>query len=170
MYQFSHELCHVLTNFDRHKGHRHRWFDESLCELASLFVLHRLAELWKESPPEAIPDAAGFAFNHQTYAERISASYPRPSRDEFSEWFAGVLPKLEADPYARELCGTIAVGLRGAFQADPTLWQDCGHLNHWDPNADPAFRDYLDSWGSCLRERDIEPRAVGLVRKLLQIR
>ena len=170
VYQFSHELCHVMTNFDRHKGHKHRWFDESLCELASLFVLHRLAELWQENPPEAIADAAGFAFNHHTYAERIAARYPRLNREHLPQWSARVFPKLEANPYKRELCGTIAVALLDSFQADPTLWQDCDHLNHWDPNADPAFRDYLDSWGSCLRERDIEPRAVAMVRKLFQIR
>ena len=50
VYQFSHELCHILTNFDRAKQHRHKWFEESLCELSSLFVLHRLAEIWAESP------------------------------------------------------------------------------------------------------------------------
>ena len=170
MYQFSHELCHVLTNFDRHKGHKHRWFDESLCELASLFVLHRLAELWKAQPPEAIPDAAGFAPNHHAYAERTAARHPRISRDLLPEWLAGNLPKLEANPYARKLCGTIAVALLDSFRADPVLWRDCGNLNHWDPSADPAFKDYLDSWGSCLRERGTAPRAVALVRKLLQVR
>ena len=45
VYQFSHELCHVMTNFDAHKEHKHRWFEESLCALASLFVLHRLADV-----------------------------------------------------------------------------------------------------------------------------
>ena len=170
VYQFSHELCHVMTNFDRHKGHKHRWFDETLCELASLFVLHRLADLWRANPPDALPNADGFAPSHHTYAERMAARYPRPSRDQLPSWFAGVLPRLEANRYERELCGTIAVALRDALRADPTLWQDCGHLNHWNPNADPTFRDFLDSWDSCLRERDIEPRAVGLVRKLLQIR
>ena len=170
VYQFSHELCHIMTNFDRHKGHKHRWFDESLCELASLFVLHRLAELWKERPHVEIVGATEFAPNHRTYAERIAARYPRLSRDHLAEWFARIGPTLEVDPYQRELCGTIAVALLDSFQGDYTLWQDCGHLNYWDPNADATFKEYLDSWGSCLGERDIEPRAVALVRKLFQIR
>ncbi len=50
VYQFAHELCHVLTRFDRFKGHKHKWFEETLCELASLFALHRLAERWVEAP------------------------------------------------------------------------------------------------------------------------
>ena len=50
-YQFAHELCHILTGFDRYKHHKHRWFEESPCELASLFALHRIAETWLENPP-----------------------------------------------------------------------------------------------------------------------
>ena len=169
VYQFSHELCHVMTNFDRHNGHKHRWFDESLCELASLFVLHRLAELWKEKPPDTVPDATRFAPNHRTYAERTAARYPHPGRDHLSEWFAQVLPKLEADPYERELCGTIAVELRDAFRADPTLWQDCGHLNYWDPNSDATFAEYLGSWTTHLRQHGLPARLPSAVAELFQL-
>ena len=28
-YQFSHELCHILVNFDQVRRHRHKWFEES---------------------------------------------------------------------------------------------------------------------------------------------
>ena len=28
-YQFSHELCHVMTNYDLEKEQRHTWFEES---------------------------------------------------------------------------------------------------------------------------------------------
>ncbi len=158
VYQFSHELCHVMTNFDRHKGHKHRWFDETLCELASLFVLHRLAKLWIAQPPDAIPDAAGFAPSHHAYAERVAARYPRPRTGRPSQWFAAVLPKLEANPYERDLCGTIAVELRDWFRTDSTLWQDCGHLNHWDPNADETFTTYLASWTGHLRQHGLDAR------------
>ncbi|MDE0220471.1 MAG: hypothetical protein OXJ90_14495 [Spirochaetaceae bacterium] len=155
VYQFSHEFCHVMTNFDCHKGHKHRWFDETLSELASLFVLHRLAKLWIAHPPDAIPDAAGFAPSHRTYAERTAARYPRISRDHLPEWFTEAVPKLEANPYERDLCGTVAVALLDSFQADPTLWRDCLHLNHWNPDADPAFAEYLGSWTALLQEHSL---------------
>ncbi len=169
VYQFSHELCHVLTNFDRHKGHRHRWFDESLCELASLFVLHRLSELWQANPPDAIPDAAGFAVNHHAYAERIAARYPRIGRDRLPEWFMGAVPKLEANPYERDLCGTVAVALLDSFQADPALWRDCVHLNHWNPDADPAFATYLRSWASHLRDHALDARLPRAMAELFRL-
>ena len=169
VYQFSHEFCHVITNFDRHKNHKHRWFDESLCELASLFVLQRLAELWRDKPPDAIPAAAEFAPNHHTYAERAAARYPRISRDRLPKWLAGNLPKLEADPYARKLCGTIAVELLDAFQADVTLWQDCGHLNHWDPSADETFTKYLESWIAHLQEQNLAAHAPAAIGELFKV-
>ena len=169
VYQFSHEFCHVMTNFDRHKGHEHRWFDECLCEVASLFVLHRLAELWKARPPEAIPDAAGFAFNHRTYAERTAARYLRISRDLLPEWFAKAVPRLEANPYERDLCGTVAVALLHSFQADPALWRDCVHLSHWNPNADPAFEDYLGSWTAHLQDHSFPSRAPTAIAGLLNV-
>ena len=65
VYQFSHELCHVMTGFDRNREHKHKWFEESLCELASLFVLHQLADGWKERPPPCVFEAEAFAPNQQ---------------------------------------------------------------------------------------------------------
>ncbi|GAG03367.1 unnamed protein product, partial [marine sediment metagenome] len=50
-YQFSHELCHVLTNYEKKASPKNRWFEESLCEMASMFVLRRMAVTWQTSPP-----------------------------------------------------------------------------------------------------------------------
>ena len=78
VYQFSHELCHILTHFDSYKKHKHKWFEESLCELASLHVLRSLAKVWKEDPPSEVFEASAFARNHQTYAEKVEKKTPIP--------------------------------------------------------------------------------------------
>ena len=80
VYQFSHELCHILTHFDSYKKHKHKWFEESLCELASLHVLRSLAEDWKVDPPSEVFEASAFARNHQSYAEKVEKKYPIPSQ------------------------------------------------------------------------------------------
>ena len=78
-YQFAHELCHVMTNFDRVKEHRHKWFEESLCELASLFVLYRLAKAWAADPPAGISAAGSYAPAHAEYARsEMGKSAPVP--------------------------------------------------------------------------------------------
>ena len=166
VYQFSHELCHVMTNFDAHKGHKHRWFEESLCALASLFVLHRLADVWAERPPDGILGAAGFAPNHHTYARTIADRLPRIGRDG-RDWFSANVSALEADPYDRERCGAVAVLLLDTFRADPTLWCDCAHLNRWNPGADATFADYLESWAEHLRKHRGEARAPAVIAAAL---
>ena len=49
-FQFAHEFTHILCNYDA-TPHRNKWFEESLCELGSLFALRRMAEVWTVQPP-----------------------------------------------------------------------------------------------------------------------
>ena len=168
VYQFSHELCHVMTGFDRFKGHRHKWFEESLCQLAALFVLHRLAEVWAEEPPPHIYGASEFAPNHATYAEGMEENYRVSPGIALPGWLAANIGTLEADPLRRDLDGAVAVALLDHFRRDPTLWRDCLSLNRWDPSADTTFSDYLESWTTCLRECGPDARAPALVRKTFQ--
>lgn len=175
VYQFSHELCHVLTHFDRHEErHRHRWFEESLCELASLFVLHRLAEVWKTArfdPLIGPADPAKFAPHHATYAEKIEAGYERPAESELPGWLARNIAALEADPRKRDLNGTVAAVLLGRFRRDPILWRECGRINCWDPRQDATFPGYLDSWEERLRQEGVGvARTPALLRNLFGLR
>lgn len=167
VYQFSHELCHVMTNFDRHKNHRHKWFEESLCELASLFVLRQLAETWRTHPPFDISKASDFAPSHAAYSERIESKYPGPDDGDYARWLTENIDALEADPIKRDLNGVVAVALLNQFRNDPVLWRDCGALNLWDPTSDATFSDYLDSWTKCLKNRGSKVTTPAVVRKVL---
>lgn len=166
--QFSHELCHVMIGFDRYKEHKHRWFEETLCELASLFVLHRLAEVWNEAPPPDILGAKDFASNHRTYAEDTQAKAGSFLDGPLPEWFTRNIETLEADPYIRDLSRVVAVSLLGRFRDDPSLWRDCQSLGRWDPGADTTFADYLDSWAACMHKKGRTARTPTIVREVLQ--
>ena len=52
-YQFSHETCHLLSNYDLAPNNvsKQQWFEESLCEAFSLFSLGKLADQWEVNPP-----------------------------------------------------------------------------------------------------------------------
>ncbi len=52
-YQFSHETCHLLSNYDLVPNNvtRQQWFEESLCEAFSLFTLKKMAEQWQDHSP-----------------------------------------------------------------------------------------------------------------------
>ena len=165
--QFAHELCHVLTNFDRHRDHKHRWFNEALCEVASLFVLHRLATTWADDPPEGVTEASAFAPNFATYAVRVADRYPCPG--DLPQWLADHLPELEADPYVRERNGVVAVNLLQRFLDDASLWRDCRRLNCWDPSANRTFREDLAAWARHLHLDGFEPRGPLLIAELFEL-
>ena len=166
VYQFSHELCHVMTNFDRHRDHKHKWFEESLCELASLFVLHRLADGWKERPPSFVFGAEAFAPNFKTYAEEIGQSHGQPGDDDLRVWLTANLARLEEDPFIRELNRTLSIALLDRFLEDSSLWRDCSHLNCWDAKTNETFESYLEAWAEHLQAQGCQPRVPRLLEGL----
>ena len=72
VYEFSHELFHVLANYENHappKIASHLWFEESLCEAVSLYSLRQLSASWELSPPRA--EWASYAPALNSYAGRV---------------------------------------------------------------------------------------------------
>ncbi|MDE0306941.1 MAG: hypothetical protein OXI87_18980 [Albidovulum sp.] len=169
-YQFAHELCHVMTNFDRIKRHRHKWFEESLCELASLRVLCRLANVWAATPPLAINESRHLAQDHANYARQVKYSYSLPPGVDLPGWLATNIERMEESSTKRELNGPLAVALAKSFRQDSALWRDCTALNYWDANNDGTFREYLDSWEARLRESDAEPGRMPALARALFLR
>ena len=165
-HQFSRELCHVLVNFDRIRHHRHKWFEESLCELAALFVLIRLSRRFRHCPPPEVFGAEEFAPHFATYAHSIAGSVPAVSRAHLPGWLSGNLPALETHHVDRTLNRTVAVAMLDSFLDDESLWRDCVALNSWDASADASFADHLDSWTTHLLTTKCVARTPRLVRGL----
>ena len=65
-YQFAHEFCHVLSGYEGLEGNPNNWFHETICELASVFTLRRMAERWPTHPP--YPNWAGYSKHLLEYA------------------------------------------------------------------------------------------------------
>lgn len=152
VYQFSHELCHVLSNFDRCKEHKHKWFEESICEMASLFVLRELSHIWIVDPPQKVLEAAQFAPNHAAYVDKFIAEHKVPDREELIEWLASNISAMEQNSTNRDLNAIMSLSLLNLFLEDPSLWEECGYLNLWNAHDDTTFQDHLDSWEECLQE------------------
>ena len=169
VYQFSHELCHVLIRSDRVADHKHKWFEEALCEAASLFVLRRLVSVWAKAPPLAVFKAAEFAPSHGTYAERVEKRHAANLEASLPKWFRDHCEELESDRYDRSLNGVMAIALLSEFRKNSSLWRDCTSLNSWDANQDEDFRAYLNSWSSNLAGSNIRPKLPCVVAKRLEI-
>jgi hypothetical protein len=143
-FQFGHELCHVLCNF-RKADNPQLWFEESLCEAASLFVLRRMADSWKTDPP--YPNWKSFAPAFDNYVDDRISDTAKIGDKSFAEWYRTHRVELEKDATIRELNQVVAVKvLLPLLQTHPQHWHSLSYLNQWDATQRPTFAEYLQDW------------------------
>lgn len=160
-YQFAHEFCHILCGFDDDDWNGNDWFEETLCETASLFVLRALARTWRERPP--YPHWRTFAPQFAEYAGRLLRNRESVAPDDLGRFLRRHENRLRNNPAARNLHGTMAAALLPVFEASPTDWEAVTWLNaRKSPHGQP-FADYLHQW-----LRACPPHRRPFVRSLLE--
>lgn len=147
-YEFAHELSHILSNYE-HRGYSSRitdnqWFEESLCEVASLYALKELSVVWALSPP--YPEWAAHAPMFARYARHhLNESHRRlPQGVSLAAWFERNERDLAQTPYLRGKNELVANALLPLFDEDPRIWEAIGYLNSQVHGGN--FRDYLQAW------------------------
>lgn len=124
IYQFSHEFCHYMSF--GHVPQCMRWFEESICEMASHFFLIESEKLWRTVPP----------YSHwKSYASSIS-EYESKTRDkqqvvdlsELANSNSSLLRSLQNDEYQRSINRYVALQLLPIFQNAPSLWKTVPYL------------------------------------------
>lgn len=142
-YQFGHEFCHILSNFDDDwKGNN--WFEETMCETASLFVLRRLAREWEERPP--YPNWKSYAPQFRQYAGDVMDSRSQVGSAHLGDFFRKHRRELEATPRDRALNGAMAVVLLGIMEGAPASWEAMSWLNSSPSRPGETFPAYLEKW------------------------
>lgn len=123
-YQFAHEYCHHLIDGEMTGDICGlTWFEETLCELASRFVIALLSD-------ESLCARRGLqSINHifREYHDGLTQSHPDLHRQFRSgggirQW----LPLLSEPRYHRDLYSVIASELLPLFLEHPHLWQIIG--------------------------------------------
>lgn len=152
VYQFSHELCHVYSNFDRKThtagavDHRNQWFEESVCEAVALHTLNALAAEWTERPPS--PRFAGYGDTLRALSDYLQNEPHRRLGDGtgLADWFSAHRAALESDPYQRDMNEVVANRLLRVFEHAPGGIGAIGFLNLDDDVQGRSFAAYLTSW------------------------
>ncbi|WP_349277851.1 hypothetical protein ABLV49_15695 [Polaromonas hydrogenivorans] len=169
VFQFSHELCHVLSNFDHKEpigdgkvNESNQWFEEALCETASLFTLRRLAVVWETNPPTR--NWSGYAPQFSAYASRLMAESHRhlPAGQSFPDWYAQNQAALSSNPYLREKNELVAAHLLPLFEAHPELWQSIAYLNPRKASASTPFSQYLADWQAASLDKTLAKQVQAL--------
>ena len=142
VFQFSHELCHVLCNY-RNVDNPQLWFEETLCECASLFALRRMAETWKTDPPYANWKPYSSALSGYA-AQRLNSN--QGDEQSAEEIYVANRSKLESSGTRRELNNRIAAKLLPLFENEPTAWAAVQYLNLGPAEENSTFESYLRGW------------------------
>ncbi len=142
-YQMAHEFCHILCGF-RKGGRRNLWFEESLCEMASLFAMRSMAESWKTAPP--YPNWKGYSKSIRDYVSEVEGRYHLPADTTLAAYYAEHARALAANPTDRDRNGRVALALLPLFEKEPHHWPAVAYLNRGRGKDDLPFPEHLENW------------------------
>jgi hypothetical protein len=142
-FQVSHEYCHIACNY-RDSRKENLWFEESLCETASLFTLRSMARSWAMKPP--YPNWKDYGASLAAYAgQRIAEAEPLKDQS-LAEWQRAHSAELRKNPTDRAQNQVVAVALLPLFEKEPSHWRAVGYLNQAPANEELSFDAYLRDW------------------------
>ena len=149
-YQFAHEFCHVLSDYERLGSNPNNWFHEALCELASVFTLRRMAERWPTQPP--YPHWTEYAGNLASYAEDLLTNDSRtlPEGVHLATWLSNEECELRKNAELRGKNAIVAYQLLPLFEEDPSGW----NAVHRMPSSTGILTEYLADWHECVQPAD----------------
>lgn len=149
-YEFAHELCHILSNYEENArpgaSRYNQWFEETLCETASLYTLKNLAVTWKNFPPS--PNWSKETEKLNRFFDLLIAEGHRqlPPHAPLSDWLMSNEERLRQNPYLREKNEVVANLLLPLFQRNPENWSSLSYLNLDPGDARGSLQDYLRNW------------------------
>lgn len=168
-YQFAHELSHILTNFHLSEGvEKFKWFEESLAELASYYVLSEYAK----QPPyiggyTALQWQNYLKTNYDQLEQELKTARGLSIDDPIAPWFPKNERHLKKNATMRDLNWWMAWHMYPYFNQNPEIfWGACGLLNRWNVKKDRNFEQYLASWESVLKQRGRDTRPIEVFRFL----
>ena len=150
-YQFAHEFCHVLSGYEDLEGNPNNWFHETICELASVFTLRRMAERWPTHPPW--PSCADYSKHLLEYAaERQKREEAHlPIGTTLPDWLSFHESGLRRDRYQRDKNALVAYALLPVFEALPAGWNAIRKF----PSSSGELKYYLSDWASAADLDDV---------------
>lgn len=118
IYQFSHEYCHHLIGKLSGELDGIHWFEESLCHMASLYMLKRMKDVFYLSANNNFKYYAPSLYLYYTKTvNQISKIDPC-----LKDWIHDNIAYLRAPMYRRDMYDTIAMNILAIFENNKSLW------------------------------------------------
>ena len=158
VYQFGHELGHVLSNSWQPDALPLRpsiWLEEALVEAFTLRGLALIADSWEQDP--WLPGEAGYSKDLRRYREFLIGGYRNGAagaKQWLNAWFADNREAVESFLGGRVVAGPALLMILGELVRDKGCVEDLAALNRWHGRAAVPVEDYLRLWGeSCAKLR-----------------
>lgn len=158
-YQFAHEFCHALASHTNEYNKKwrslekpHLWFEECLCETASLFALRAMGKNWAIYPP--YPNWKNYAPSLTNYAQaRIDdPNHSLPPGESFQTWFKNQEQELRHKWMQRDKNTIVAKQLLPLFEAEPQAWEAVTYINLVPRDPNMSFHEFLCNWKKISRK------------------
>ena len=140
-YQFAHALCHILCNY-RPENHPNKWFEEALCELASLYTLRAMSKTWKTDAP--FNNWRSFGPKLHSYAQERIDNREKPK--DIGSWYRNQAKELRKNAGLRQKNKVVAVAILPLIEAEPKHWRAIAYLNAARAYSEQSFEEYLRNW------------------------
>ena len=144
-YQLSHELCHHFIK-KKSPTDEHSWFEESICELASIYFLSEIASNWSTSANKS------YSSKITDYLSNLLIKPLNINLKQLGIQSSAFYEKMNADPYLRVENNFIANKLLPIFKKTPSLWEDVyliRKLNIKDLNS------FFTEWSKLAKQENV---------------
>jgi hypothetical protein len=150
VFQFAHELGHIICSTKTGDA-SNDWFEEMICEAASLFALQELSRRWSHTPP--YPNWASYAAEFQIYRTiRINES-SYPDNFQIDSWWKKNQELLTQNSHLRKQNLWMAIQILPIIDKHPKVaWSACHWLNQSKTKQPISFHEYLNHWKSACAE------------------
>lgn len=134
IYQFAHEYCHHLVNGGL-SGEISglKWFEETICELSSMYHLHLIFMQWSNNSNPIKFDYAPFLLDYLN--DLLTKNHLLSSSIDHPGWLQSWIPLLSEPQYHRDHYNVIATKMYPLFVKNPNLWKiilHFGDMRNWN--------------------------------------
>ncbi len=147
-FQFGHELGHLIAgHLKTDRRHENSWFEEAVCETASLYVLRAMYHDWEANPP--YPNWKDWRGNLLDYARKRldEPDHRLPDGQDFPAWYRENEEKLlEHTSHQGAPTVIVARHLLPVFESDPAGWQAVAYLRCGEVNPHGPLEALLPAW------------------------
>lgn len=155
VYEFSHEYCHHLINGAFEADIIGLiWFEETICEMSSMYHLHKTADEWHHSiDPNKLLNYHSFL---ECLHDLLTKNQSLVNSTYHQRWLQSWLPFLSEPKHHRNHNNAIAARMLPLFLENPYLWKiilHFGDMRKWNSIydlfdhlfdvADGSYSDHL---------------------------